>query len=91
MPLIISDRTEDKTSNSKMSTDKLGVWESCWTKGDTPWQLAEVNSKLLNNMDELIGCGAQNGEVTEKTILVPLCGKSKDLVYLYNKGNHVLV
>jgi len=72
-----------------MSTDKLGVWESCWTKGDTPWQLAEVNSKLLNNMDELIGCGAQNGEVTEKTILVPLCGKSKDLVYLYNKGHRV--
>jgi len=71
-----------------MSTDKLSTWESSWAKADTPWHLADVNEKLLNNMDELIGC-ARNGELVHKTILVPLCGKSKDMLYLYNKGHTV--
>ena len=71
-----------------MSTDKVGVWETTWSKGDTPWQLADTNSKLLNNMDELIGC-VTNGEIVAKTILVPLCGKTKDLLYLYNKEPHL--
>jgi len=71
-----------------MSTDKLSTWESSWSKGETPWQLADTNEKLLNNMDELIGC-TRNGETTVKTILVPLCGKTKDMLYLYNKGHSV--
>jgi len=39
-------------------------------------------------MDELIGC-VTNGDIVAKTILVPLCGKTKDLLYLYNKGHRV--
>ena len=70
-----------------MSTDKIGVWETSWSKGDTPWHLAEVNDKLLSHMDELIGCAMKDGETpSQKTILVPLCGKTKDMVYLYRQG-----
>ena len=71
-----------------MSTDKITVWETSWSKGDTPWHLAEVNEKLLSNMDELIGC-VRNGEIVSKTILVPLCGKTRDMLYLYGKGHTV--
>lgn len=78
-----------KVEAATMSTDKIAVWESQWQKGDTSFHLAEVNPKLVDNMDELVGCG--NGQVEEQhsNILVPLCGKSKDLIHLHGLGHSV--
>lgn len=73
-----------------MSTDKISVWEEKWAKGDTPWHQQEVNNKLLSNMDELIGCVGPNGETELRTVLVPLCGKTKDMLHLYNQGHTVV-
>jgi len=73
-----------------MSTDKISIWEDKWAKGDTPWHQGEVNDKLLSNMDELLGCAGPNGEVEKRTVLVPLCGKSKDMIHLYNEGHTVV-
>ena len=72
-----------------MSTDKIAVWESQWQKGDTSFHLAEVNPKLVDNMDELVGCGTGQAEDQHSNILVPLCGKSKDLIHLHGLGHSV--
>jgi len=72
-----------------MSTDKISIWETQWQKGDVSFHLPEVNPKLLDNMDELIGC-EKSGEKVCRDILVPLCGKSKDLVHLHGLGHNVV-
>jgi len=72
-----------------MSTDKISIWETQWQKGDISFHLPEVNPKLLDNMDELIGC-EKSGEKVCRDILVPLCGKSKDLVHLHGLGHNVV-
>lgn len=68
-----------------MSTDKISIWENQWQKGDISFHLPAVNEKLLSNMDELVGVTN-----TERNILVPLCGKSKDLIHLHSKGHSVV-
>jgi len=76
-------------SEFRMSTDKISIWETQWQKGDISFHLPEVNPKLLDNMDELIGC-EKSGEKVCRDILVPLCGKSKDLVHLHGLGHNVV-
>ena len=75
----------------KMSTDKMSMWEAQWAKGDTSFHLAEVNDRLLSYMNELVGV-VTNGttDPATKNILVPLCGKSKDLVHLHSLGHTVV-
>ena len=75
----------------KMSTDKMSMWEAQWAKGDTSFHLAEVNDRLLSYMNELVGV-VTNGttDPAAKNILVPLCGKSKDLVHLHSLGHTVV-
>lgn len=75
-----------------MSTDKISIWESQWAKGEINFHLPEVNDRLLDYMNELVGV-SEDGSVadsTPKNILVPLCGKSKDLIHLHSQG-HVVV
>ena len=75
----------------KMSTDKMSMWEAQWAKGDTSFHLPEVNDRLLSYMNELVGV-VTNGttDPAAKNILVPLCGKSKDLVHLHSLGHTVV-
>jgi len=73
-----------------MSTDKISIWENLWQKGDTSFHLPEVNEKLLANMDELIGVRGVGGEGVVRNILVPLCGKSLDMVHLHSQGHNVV-
>ena len=71
-----------------MSTDKVTVWEQQYSEsGDKDWFRDATNEKLLSHMEALVGPGAKNGEISQgaKAILVPLCGRSKDMVYLYNQ------
>ena len=71
-----------------MSTDKITVWEGEWKKGNTSFHLPEVNPKLLDNLDILLGCEPAASE-SPKTVLVPLCGKTKDLIHLHSLGHNV--
>lgn len=74
-----------------MSTDKISVWEGEWKKGVTSFHLPEVNVKLLDNLDILLGSPSPVSDtVSAKTVLVPLCGKSKDLVHLHSLGHSVV-
>ena len=75
----------------RMSTDKISVWEGEWKKGVTSFHLPEVNVKLLDNLDILLGSPSPVSDtVSAKTVLVPLCGKSKDLVHLHSLGHSVV-
>lgn len=67
------------------------MWEAQWAKGDTSFHLPEVNDRLLSYMNELVGV-VTNGttDPAAKNILVPLCGKSKDLVHLHSLGHTVV-
>ena len=72
----------------------MTVWEQQYSEsgggGDKDWFRDAVNQKLLSHMAALVGptaAGAKNGEIghTARAILVPLCGRSKDVVHLYNQ------
>ena len=76
-----------------MSTDKISVWELQWAKGETSFHLPEVNTRLLAYMNELVGVSGEDGAVADpaaKNILVPLCGKSRDLIHLHALGHSVV-
>jgi thiopurine S-methyltransferase len=74
-----------------MSTDKVAMWETQYsTSGDKDWFRDAVNEKLLGHMEELVGPAARNGQVESRAILVPLCGRTKDMIYLYNQGHTVV-
>lgn len=72
------------------STDKLSVWEAEWNKGNTSFHLPEVNPKLLDNLDILLDPEPAASESGRKNVLVPLCGKTKDLVHLHSLGHNVI-
>ena len=72
------------------STDKISVWEAEWNKGNTSFHLPEVNPKLLNNLDILLDPEPAASESGPKNVLVPLCGKTKDLVHLHSLGHNVI-
>lgn len=74
-----------------MSTDKLSIWESTWEKGDTSFHLPAVNEKLSGNFDELLGVREEGrSEYSARRVMVPLCGKSQDLVHLHAAGHTVV-
>jgi len=74
-----------------MSTDKLSIWESSWEKGDTSFHLSAVNEKLVSNLDELLGVRAEGeSEYRLRRVMVPLCGKSQDLLHLHGQGHTVV-
>ena len=58
-------------------------WLNRWDNDDFPWQQDEFNPKLLSFWNQL--------SLTEGSqVLVPLCGKSKDMLWLKSKGHKVL-
>ncbi|KAI1290443.1 putative thiopurine S-methyltransferase [Halotydeus destructor] len=64
--------------------DCLKFWhDKYWDKNFTPWQLTEPHKHLVANKDLLLGEG-------KVRVLVPLCGKTVDLKYLYDLGHEVV-
>jgi len=58
-------------------------WLNKWQTNDTPWHSQEINRNLIDNIDKL---ELQPGNC----ILVPLCGKTKDMLWLADRGYHVI-
>ena len=60
-----------------------GFWHERWARNQTGFHLPEVNPYLLRHWPGLgVASGAQ--------VLVPLCGKSLDLVWLASVGHRVI-
>ena len=60
-----------------------GDWISRWEQGKTGFHQAEVNEQLLHHWS-----GVQAARAGR--VLVPLCGKSLDLVWLRERGHEVV-
>ncbi len=54
-------------------------WLTRWQEGNTGWHEAEGNSSLKKFWT-----------ATGKRVLVPLCGKTRDLIWLERQGNEVI-
>jgi thiopurine S-methyltransferase len=58
-------------------------WHQRWLKGETGWHQEEINPHLQTYWPPL-GVEANTG------VLVPLCGKSRDMLWLAGEGYRVL-
>ncbi len=58
-------------------------WVQRWKENKTGWHKETINARLL----EFVDCLALQ---KEDTVFVPLCGKSKDMVYFLEQGYKVL-
>lgn len=57
-------------------------WIDRWNEGQIGFHLEEINPALIRHWPDL-------GHADKGTVLVPLCGKSRDLLYLRNLGHSV--
>lgn len=62
---------------------EISYWKSRWKKQHTGWHMEEVYPHLKKYLDRL-------ALVRGDTLLVPLCGKSRDLVWLAEQGFRVI-
>ncbi len=58
-------------------------WHKSWDEGRIGFHSSDTHSDLLSYENEFLGD-------TPKRILVPLCGKSVDMVWLADKGHEVI-
>jgi thiopurine S-methyltransferase len=73
--------------NKKMAHEtnsSLGFWEEkYWSKNLSPWHLKDVHKQLIEYEKELF-------PTKPARVLVPLCGKTVDLRFLYENGYEVV-
>lgn len=62
---------------------QISYWQSRWQNNNIGFHNPEVNSYLVEFFDVVIPPNASS-------VLVPLCGKTKDLLWLRDKGLHVI-
>ena len=58
-------------------------WQQRWRQNQIGFHLDRVNPVLVNHWNRL-------QLAPQSTVLVPLCGKSLDLIWLANQGHHVV-
>lgn len=72
------------TSKSK-TNHHLDHWFQRWGTNVTGWHLPEVHVLLRKHLNHLT-----RGKEDRLTFLLPLCGKSVDLLWLYKQGHRVI-
>lgn len=69
-------------------TEKASLGHDYWTKkwavNSTPWHVPEVNGDLIKHEDIVLD-GKEDAQV-----FVPMCGKTWDLKWFYDKGHRVV-
>lgn len=90
----VADPNEDNNiwGERKPADSRLKRWAAAWSKGQTGWHLDKANRFLVDNLDWLSG-GARSPlakEGSTRMALVPLCGKSEDMMYLLSQGYGVV-
>lgn len=63
-------------------TRNVNYWADRWTQEKIGWHKSVVNKQLIENLPKL--CAGAS-----KTFFIPLCGKSVDIPYLYERGHRV--
>jgi len=64
--------------------DRLNYWQSRWVSGDSNWHFQNPNEFLVRHLEAL------KADREHVRIFLPLCGKTVDLVWLYNEGHTVV-
>lgn len=67
----------------------LRGWEDRWKEGRTAFHMETVHPKLIAHVDDLLGRDPKEQETSERKhprVLVPLCGKTKDMTWLAVQG-----
>ena len=64
-------------------------WKDLWEKGVFPWHKEDINPKLEKYWSILMEAAGKSNP-KECRFFVPLCGKTKDLLFLYSKGFQVI-
>jgi thiopurine S-methyltransferase len=78
----ITSATMEFENDPNNSTNRLSRWQERWSTGRTQWHKTETHASLLKYCDEYLLDGIIGGG---GRILVPLCGKTVDMVYLTRK------
>ena len=73
----------------KMPIPKDGVyaledWSNRWREGRAGWHLGDVHKMLAKHFDKVV-----DGR-TDVKIFVPLCGKAKDLKWMFDQGKRII-
>ena len=63
-------------------------WKELWETNTFPWQREDIHPNLVKNLQTLIEATGKNAE--EIRFFVPLCGKTKDLLFLKSQGFQVI-
>lgn len=64
-------------------------WKDLWQQGIFPWHSSDINPKLQANFKNLIEMAGKS-KAEECRFFVPLCGKTKDLLFLRSQGFQVV-
>lgn len=77
------DLATDPDSDQNTTNDsRLKLWEDRWSTGRTQWHKTDVHASLQKYCDEYVLDGIIGGG---GRVLVPLCGKTVDMVYFARK------
>ncbi len=76
------DLATDPDSNQNDSDSRLQLWEDRWSTGRTQWHKTDAHASLQKYCDEYVLDGIIGGG---GRVLVPLCGKTVDMVYFARK------
>ncbi|XP_050731594.1 thiopurine S-methyltransferase-like isoform X3 [Eriocheir sinensis] len=63
--------------------DRLDTWKDRWNRGAIGWHQSDINFALQNHSSKLL-------TKPKCRVLVPLCGKTVDLEWLYREGHTVV-
>ncbi|XP_045110632.1 thiopurine S-methyltransferase-like isoform X2 [Portunus trituberculatus] len=66
-----------------MKENRMVTWQERWRQRRTSWHLPDLHFDLENHASKLL-------PKPERRILVPLCGKSVDVEWLYREGHTVV-
>lgn len=77
-------------SLSFCDVERLKSWEDRWALKRTSWHLENVNPHLKHHLEQLIDPKASVAGGMGPRVLVPLCGKTVDMVYLSRQGYRVV-
>lgn len=62
--------------------DNAKFWQEGWDKGFTGFHQSEYNQAMIDYFKDI--------DLKDKTVLIPLCGKSLDMIYLAGQGAKVI-
>jgi hypothetical protein len=78
------------TSKSAVAfSDEMQSWNQRWRTGQISFHISEVHPCLSKFLGQFLEDGISSPKFS-KRVLVPLCGKTVDMIFLQNLGHKVL-